>query len=182
MSPRIARDLAKALLLACLLSGCGRQLTEQETRQRDLTERVRGFVDAKDVDAAMLAVTTVEYFGGFRTRFEVQGGQATITRSSQMEGAVKKPPATYTLTPADLENWTDIVNLIVRDKLWEQGDVKTSGVADGGETHYEFKVGAHQGKFRLINSSPEHLYVLANKVANLRNLVEARQSGTMPKK
>lgn len=179
--------LARTLLLAVgltLVCGCSRPLSVEQKMEQDIANPVKGFVDPKDIPQASFAMTTVQYFGGFTTRTEFQGGKATVTKSSMMggEGAAKPAPVVHTLTAGDQEALTDLFNLIVRDELWTQGDVKTSGVADGGETIYEFKVGEHEGKFRLINSSPEHLQVLSMKAHNLVNAIEARASGGVPKK
>jgi hypothetical protein len=177
----LARTSLLAVCLA-LVCGCARPLTVEEKLEQDIANPVKGFVEPKDLKNATFSMTTVEYFGGFTTRTEFQGGKATVTKSSMMEGMPKQAPRVYTLTPADQEAWADVVNVIVREELWTQGDVKTSGVADGGEVIYEFKVGEHEGKFKLINSSPEHLHVFSIKAANLVNLVHARLDGTVPKK
>lgn len=179
--------LRTLMLASCLLAaaGCAQPLTEEQKRERDVAGAIQGFADQKTVDQATFSMTTVEYFGGATTRTEIKNGKVTITRTGVMLGGDQPPPKTektYTLAASDQQAWANLINVIVRDKLWDQGDVKTSGVADGGEVRYEFKVGEHEGKFTLVNSSPEHLYVFTQKAAYLTNLIEARLSGSVPKK
>jgi 3-methyladenine DNA glycosylase AlkC len=181
---RIVLAWSSLLTLSLGLGGCAPPLTQKEKIERELATPVKGFVDEKDLGQATFRITRVEYFGGFTNHVEFAKGKATLTNGKALgnEKNAKPAPRVHTLSADEKAALNDVLNLIVRDKLWTQPDAKTEGVRDGGEVLYEFSVGGHEGKFKLINSSPAHLHVFQTKAANLMNQIEASLSGTVPKR
>lgn len=160
---------ALALLFFAGTWGCSRPLSEQELRERDIDQPIRGFVDPEGIRGASLAIVQVND-EGLVARHEFKNGQVFITQWGPEDVEGDTTATAHKLTPDDLEAWADVVNVIVRDELRLQGDVK-SQTGDVQDITYEFRVGEHQGKFRLVNASPDHLQVFQMKVRLLLNQV-----------
>jgi len=130
-------------------------------RQARLNQRVHGYISDRAAGFATFRMTSMEYFGGYLREWEYADGSAVYRERPGMPGT---PVASVTI-PLD-ENqrllFADILNLVVKQELWNQPDLQQLA-ADGGEQTYDFFVSGHSGHFKVINIEPPHLDIFHHK-------------------
>lgn len=155
-----------AVVWALVHGGCRDQAsdgTKGDRRSDDADRPVTGFADPATVNAARFRMQHVAYFGGMTTAVSISGQTAVV----EWTGPGGGDPRTVerALTAEQTALYRDVINLIVRDELWNQADAHVEAV-DGGELSFDFEVSGRKGRFKLVNSSPAHLRPFLTK-ANL---------------
>ena len=133
-----------------------------------------------EAQAPSLDYTGIKYMGRGTTTVSIRGDRATVelgvsTRVQGPEGNVELemtgPPTlkeTLTLNDEQKQLFRELTAMIVRDKLWNQKDVKATGkVMDGGEHRFKFTVSGKQGSFSLVNACPKNLEPFVLKMIEL---------------
>jgi hypothetical protein len=135
-------------------------------RQAYLNQKVRGRVSDADAQSAVFRTTYVAYCGNVRQEWEYKAGVLTYRAWNERDVLVHN----VSVSPDDLQRslLLDILNLVVKQQLWRQSDVFPAQVTlDGGAKGYEFTVGGKTGRFKVVNSSPEHLDLFEFKCGKL---------------
>lgn len=144
-----------------------------------LDQHPRGCVTEQEIAAATFRMTSVAYYGGYRCEWRYADGQVVYSEPEQHNGEpVASPP--IRLGNAEQMLLGDVLNLAVKLKLDQQADVRPERpVCDGGEVEYEFAVGGHKGRFKIINTDPRHLEQFRYKCQRLMEWFKS-SSGKMP--
>ncbi len=150
----------------------------EAARLARLNQRISGFATDDEVRGAHLRMTRVHNFGGYLFEWQYADGKLIYTERRGMPGT-SRSSRSLPLTEAHRQLLSDIVNLIKKQKLWDQAD-QSQPVTDGGEDAYEFTVGGRHGKFKLVNTSPPHLDIFEHKCRKLLELSKKQAKVPVP--
>ena len=121
---------------------------------------------------AAFRMTTMDYFGGDQKEWEYSDGSAIYREHSSIEDRTVESPK-ITLTEYQRTLLSEIMQLVVKQELWNQPDAEDNDVLDGGDVCYEFDVGTQSGKFKLINIHPFDLEDFEHKCTKMMNSLQA---------
>ncbi len=148
----------------------------QRRQEAFLNQRVQGYLTDQWRRDAFLVVRDLDYYGGHVNEFR-WSNDGSRYRQHFAHGSQQPPPWSppMQVNPQAAAALEDAINIILRDKLWLQKDLDEAkqmaeaghwvGSPDGGERTFEFSVGPHRGRFRLINyPDAPHLRLFLHKV------------------
>ncbi|MBN2581809.1 MAG: hypothetical protein JXL80_01995 [Planctomycetes bacterium] len=118
-------------------------------------ERVTGYVLPEWEDTGFFTVRYVEGFGAYINEYRWSKAGSQYRHYQDFPGQPVPEWSAPVAVGAEGETaLRNVLNLIVRDRLWTQKDLRRDEpVVDGGSATYEFSLGPHQGRFALINVS-----------------------------
>jgi len=130
-------------------------------RQEHLNQQVSGYLEDDAMRSAAFRMISVEYFGGYLREWEYADGSVVYRERPGMPGT---PVASVPIQLDENQRllFADVLNLVVKQELWNQSDLQQLA-ADGGEQTYEFSVSGHSGQFKVINIDPPHLDIFRHK-------------------
>ena len=117
----------------------------------------------------------MEYFGGYTQEWEYADDSAIYRERPGMPGT---PVASAAIQLDENQRLllADILNLVVKQELWNQSDLQQLA-DDGGEQTYEFSVSDHSGQFKVINIESPHLDVFCHKCWKLMESIKEASKG-----
>jgi hypothetical protein len=141
-----------------------------EKRDRWLREPVRGHVSEAALDSAFLEVASIPYQFAGAGLWRYRDGRVLHRRCREDRYPSTDLDAGASMTGEERAVLLDVLNMIVKDGLFDQTDERDLYVVDGGELRFRFAIGNRHGQFRLVNAEPPHLEKFLFKVHELRQL------------
>jgi hypothetical protein len=130
-------------------------------QQARLNQQVRGYVSDDAMRHATFRMTSESYWIGYLNEWEYAGGSTVYREQRGMRG-IPVTEKTIQLDETQRSLLADVLNLVAKQKLWNQSDLEVP-MTDGGVLAYKFSVGDHRGQFKLINANPPHIDIFRHK-------------------